>query len=68
MTEPLQITDIVVGDGAEAKKGARITVHYTGKLTDGTVFDSSIPRGQPPAGIPVVLRQEPAPSGPERCG
>ena len=28
MTEPLQITDIVVGDGAEAKKGARITVHY----------------------------------------
>lgn len=47
MTEPLQITDIVVGDGAEAKKGARITVHYTGKLTDGTVFDSSIPRGQP---------------------
>ena len=47
MTEPLQITDIVVGDGAEAKKGARITVHYTGKLTDGTMFDSSIPRGQP---------------------
>ena len=47
MTEPLQITDIVVGDGAEAKAGTRISVHYTGKLTDGTVFDSSIPRGQP---------------------
>ena len=42
MTEPLQITDIVVGDGAEAKKGARITVHYTGKLTDGTERKSSV--------------------------
>jgi len=58
MTEPLQITDIVVGDGAEAKKGARITVHYTGKLTDGTVFDSSIPRGEPiefPLGQGMVI-------------
>ena len=58
MTEPLQITDIVVGDGSEAKKGARITVHYTGKLTDGTVFDSSIPRGEPiefPLGQGMVI-------------
>lgn len=47
MTEPLQITDIVVGSGPEAKKGARIRVHYTGKLTDGTVFDSSVTRGEP---------------------
>ena len=47
MTEPLQITDLVIGDGAEATKGTRISVHYTGKLTDGTVFDSSLTRGQP---------------------
>lgn len=47
MTEPLLITDVVVGDGAEAQKGARIRVHYTGRLTDGTEFDSSLKRGEP---------------------
>ena len=47
MTEPLQITDIVVGEGPEARPGMHITVHYTGRLTDGTVFDSSLERGQP---------------------
>ncbi len=30
-----------------AQKGDIVFVHYTGKLTNGTVFDSSIPRGQP---------------------
>ena len=35
MTEPLQITDIVVGDGSEAKKGARITcLLYTSDAAD----------------------------------
>ena len=43
----LIIKDTVVGTGAEAKTGDLVTVNYTGKFADGTVFDSSIPRGQP---------------------
>ena len=40
----LIIEDLIVGDGAEAVKGKDITVHYTGWLTDGTKFDSSVDR------------------------
>lgn len=40
-------TDTKIGTGAEAVAGKKITVNYTGKLQDGTVFDSSIPRGEP---------------------
>ncbi|KAK9457405.1 hypothetical protein V1511DRAFT_493531 [Dipodascopsis uninucleata] len=31
----------------KAKKGDKLEIHYTGTLTDGTVFDSSISRGKP---------------------
>jgi FKBP-type peptidyl-prolyl cis-trans isomerase len=47
VTDKLEIVDHKVGDGAEAKAGNRISVHYTGTLTDGTKFDSSKDRGQP---------------------
>jgi FKBP-type peptidyl-prolyl cis-trans isomerase len=43
----LQYQDIVVGTGAEAKPGATVSVHYTGWLTDGTKFDSSVDRNKP---------------------
>jgi len=43
----LQIQDQVVGTGAEAVVGAKISVHYVGTLLDGTKFDSSVDRGQP---------------------
>ncbi|MGL4473529.1 MAG: FKBP-type peptidyl-prolyl cis-trans isomerase [Shewanella sp.] len=42
----LVVNDLVVGDGKEVVKGALITLHYTGTLDDGTVFDSSHKRGQ----------------------
>jgi FKBP-type peptidyl-prolyl cis-trans isomerase FkpA len=43
----LQIEDITVGDGAEAVNGKQVSVHYTGWLTSGQKFDSSVDRGQP---------------------
>ncbi len=36
-----------MGTGAEAKTGDLVTVNYTGYLTDGTKFDSSLDSGQP---------------------
>jgi FKBP-type peptidyl-prolyl cis-trans isomerase len=48
----LKYQDVKEGTGAEAETGKRIYVHYTGYLTDGTRFDSSISRGQP---LPLTL-------------
>ena len=44
----LQYIDEKVGDGpSPASTTSKVTVHYTGYLDDGTVFDSSTKRGQP---------------------
>lgn len=49
VTTPSGLKYIVIkkGSGVKPKAGQNIKVHYTGKLLDGTVFDSSIPRGEP---------------------
>lgn len=43
----LKYETLKAGDGAEAKKGQKVSVHYVGKLEDGNKFDSSRDRGQP---------------------
>jgi FKBP-type peptidyl-prolyl cis-trans isomerase len=43
----LKYEDLRVGEGALAEAGKTASVHYTGWLTDGTKFDSSLDRGQP---------------------
>lgn len=48
----LEYIDEVIGSGAQPQPGQNVVVHYTGYLDDGTIFDSSVQRGQP-AEFPV---------------
>ena len=43
----LKYRKIKDGNGKKPKATDRVKVHYTGKLIDGTTFDSSVDRGQP---------------------
>ena len=44
--DEIAIEDLVEGEGRAAAPGDRVTVHYDGRLVDGTRFDSSRERGQ----------------------
>jgi FKBP-type peptidyl-prolyl cis-trans isomerase len=53
----LQYEVLTAGTGASPVATDQVTVHYTGKLLDGTVFDSSVERGQPATfGLNQVIR------------
>ena len=47
LPDGLEYWDIKEGTGPAAKKGDKVKVHYTGWLTDGKKFDSSVDRNDP---------------------
>ena len=53
----LQYEVLISGEGAKPTTADKVTVHYHGMLIDGTVFDSSIDRGQPATfGVTQVIK------------
>jgi len=55
----LKYVDEVVGTGESPSPGKFVRVHYTGRLENGTKFDSSVDRGQPfefPIGVGRVIK------------
>ena len=55
----LQLEYLSVGKGVSVEPGQIAVVHYTGRLTDGTKFDSSVDRNEPfevAAGVGQVIQ------------
>lgn len=51
----LYLQDLTIGEGAEAKSGRHLEVHYTGRLVNGFTFDSSV--GESPIELTLGVRQ-----------
>lgn len=47
LTRGIKYTEMKAGSGTAAEKGKTVSVHYTGWLTTGEKFDSSVDRGEP---------------------
>lgn len=57
LSSGLQYEVLVPGTGPVATRNDKVTVHYTGTLIDGRVFDSSVQRGQPATfGVTQVIK------------
>lgn len=55
----LKYIEEVIGEGESPSKGKQVRVHYTGRLTSGKKFDSSVDRGTPfefTIGVGQVIR------------
>jgi len=55
----LEYIEVLAGTGEQAVAGRTVSVHYTGKLQNGKVFDSSHTRGTPiefPLGAERVIK------------
>ncbi len=55
----LEYIEILAGTGVQAVAGKTVSVHYTGKLQNGKIFDSSLTRGTPiefPLGTGRVIK------------
>jgi len=57
MENGLVIEDIIVGEGTEAERHSIVSVNYTGRLENGTIFDSSLKPGGRPLRFTLGARQ-----------
>ena len=58
-TSGLEYIETKLGKGKQAEAGKTVSVHYEGRLPDGTIFDSSFKRGTPidfQLGVGQVIR------------